>query len=123
MVVDDAVFVRELIKAVLKNENHLCVGEASDGVEALDVMRSTLPDLVILDLVMPKMNGAQACKALREIWPQAKIVACTTMAPEEIAADRDLFDGWISKPFEAREITGMINELFNDKKSVGAPNG
>lgn len=113
MIVDDTVFVRELVKAVMKSAGHVCVAEAADGVEALALTSQTLPDLILMDLVMPRMNGVNSAKAIRDVWPEARIVAFTTMNREDLSGDGSrVFDGWLSKPFDKEQILETVRSLF-----------
>ena len=113
MIVDDAPFVRELLKAALKEEGHLCVGEAEDGQEAVALAGRTLPDLIFLDLVLPKMNGLQVAQAVREIWPEVKIIACSTLTQDEVPEkDLMLLDAWMGKPFDLAKLRRTIGELW-----------
>lgn len=123
LVADDTAFIRELVKAVLKNEGHLCVGEAADGPESIELATQTLPDLVLLDLVMPRMNGVTAAKFIREVWPEVKIVALTTLEQGDLSEeDHKLFDAWIEKPFEKAHVTSVIEKLFAQQISREAKN-
>lgn len=123
MIVDDTVFVRELVKAVMKPAGHICVAEAADGVEALTLTSQTLPDLIFMDLVMPRMNGVNSAKAIREMWPEARIVAFTTMEKGDLpGAGADFFDGWISKPFDKEQILNTIRSLFPNEGKTEARN-
>jgi len=123
MIVDDTVFVRELVKAVMKSAGHLCVAEAGDGVDALSLTSQTLPDLIFMDLVMPRMNGVNSAKAIRDVWPEARIVAFTTMDKEDLPGDgAQAFDGWISKPFDKERILETIRSLFPNEGKTEAPN-
>lgn len=123
MIVDDTVFVRELVKAVMKPAGHLCVAEASDGAEALGLTSQTLPDLIFMDLVMPRMNGVNAAKAIRDIWPEARIVAFTTMEKEDLPGNgAEVFDGWISKPFDKDQILNTVRSLFPNEDKTEAQN-
>lgn len=108
-IVDDAPFVRELLKSLLSAAGHVCVAESGDGREALEVVARTLPDVIFLDLVMPRKNGIEAAKEIRGLWPEGKIVACTTLEAGEF--DRSLFDGYLAKPFTRQDVTALLDGL------------
>lgn len=119
VVVDDAPFIREILKAVMSDLGHVCVGEAEDGRAALTVVMRSLPDLIFLDLVMPRKNGLEARQELRDNWPEARIVACTTMQPEELpGAAAAGFDGFVTKPFDRAQIAEVVDRVMNTKKEV-----
>ena len=122
MVVDDAPFINELIKTVMKSLGHLCVGEAIDATEAMDLLAKTLPDLIFVDLVMPKKNGVTLVRELREIWPNGIYVACTTLSPSELPhpKDAELFDAWLTKPFKREQVERITRALEGRTARVGS---
>lgn len=113
-VVDDAPFIRELIKSAMSRSGHLCVGEAGDGKEALDVVSKTLPDVIFLDLVMPRKNGLSVATEIRDLWPEGKIVICTTMDRYDlpVTAAAPSYDAWLAKPFTQEDLDKILVELF-----------
>lgn len=110
VVVDDAAFLRELIKNVVSSPMALCVGEASNGDEALALVQSTLPDLVFLDMVMPQKNGIETARILKELHPEIKIIGCSTIDQEEIVkkAFAAGFDHYVVKPFSKEQLLEAI---------------
>lgn len=78
MVVDDHAMVRKGLATFLKVKADLeLVGEASDGQEALHVCERVQPDVILMDLVMPRMDGTAATRIIRERWPQVQVIALT----------------------------------------------
>lgn len=119
IVVDDAPFVRELLKSSLQDLGALCVGEAENGFEALEVFRKTLPELVILDLVMPLKNGLETALEMNEIWPGAIVVACSTI-DQEALVQRALQNGcaaYLHKPFSKQDLQKILKEFFPKAKT------
>lgn len=120
VVADDAAFVREIVKNLLESDGHLCVGEASNGEEALQVVAATLPDLLISDLVMPSKSGLHTIKAVRETYPVTKIIACSTL-DDQTNINRAYAvgsDAYIVKPFQAQDFRSTIKKLFSQVKEV-----
>ena len=77
-IVDDSQGLRKLIKEILDKESDFKIlGEAEDGVEAVEKIRSTKPDLVLMDIWMPKMNGLAAARQLKKDLPELKILVLT----------------------------------------------
>jgi two-component system cell cycle response regulator len=114
LVADDNGDNRELARQVLKAS--FVVLEATDGPMALEVARRERPDLVLLDLSMPRVNGWDVARALKAdavtagIW----LVACTAHA---MTGDRERalamgFDGYLAKPYRVRELTGCVNDFL-----------
>lgn len=113
VIVDDAPFVREVLKALMSSLGHQCVGEADDGRQAIDIVLKTLPQLIFLDLVLPRKNGVEVRKDLKDHWPEAKVVACSTLKPEELPQpqDAELFDGYLVKPFDLSAVENILRNL------------
>ena len=78
IVADDAAFLREILKNMLTSMGGICVGEASNGEEAVAAALASRPDIVVLDMVMPVRNGIETTKSLRHLLPDLKIVGCST---------------------------------------------
>ena len=68
LIVDDAAFMRMTIKKMLEAHNHIVIGEAENGIEAVKKFAELLPDVVLLDITMPEMNGVDALKRIKEIF-------------------------------------------------------
>lgn len=113
-VVDDAAFLRELVKNIVTSAGGTCVGEAGNGDEAIALVQSTVPDLVFLDMVMPLRNGIETAKAIKELYPDIKIIGCSTIDQEALvqkAYDAG-FDAYITKPFSKDQILESISKVL-----------
>jgi NarL family two-component system response regulator LiaR len=85
MLVDDHAMVRKGLAAFLKSKPDLeLVGEASNGQEALEVCDQVQPDVILMDLMMPKMDGAAATRAIRKRWPHVQVIALTSFQEKEL---------------------------------------
>jgi len=122
LVVDDEEAIRELLKYNLQKAGFE-VKTASDGEEAVDIAKEFLPSVVLLDIMMPKMDGVEACRRLRDN-PQLQktyIIFLTARAEEysEVAAFEVGADDYITKPIKPRALVSRIQALFrrNHKKS------
>jgi twitching motility two-component system response regulator PilH len=115
LVVEDSPPQREMISALLK-DNGLSVSSASDGVEALEQIQLTCPDLVVLDIVMPRMNGYELCRRLKDNpkTKQLPVVMCSTKGEEfdRYWGMRQGADAYISKPFQPQELVGTVRQLL-----------
>ncbi len=115
LVVDDAAFMRMMIKEILTKNGYVVVGEASDGAQAVERYKELKPDLVTMDITMPEMDGIQALKEIRKIDGTAKIIMCSAMGQQAMVIDaiqagaRD----FIVKPFQADRVIEAI------RKTVG----
>jgi two-component system chemotaxis response regulator CheY len=82
LVVDDASFMRRYLREILEGAGHRVVAEAVDGTEVLDLYESHRPDLVTLDVVMPRKSGIEVLRELRESHREAKVIICSSIAQE-----------------------------------------
>lgn len=116
IVIDDAAFVGELIKNILKDSGGLCVGQALNGEEGFRLFEKTLPDLVILDMVMPKENGIELARKIREISHDIIIIACSTLNDRTIienATDVGCNE-YIVKPFTKESLIQVVGKYFKN---------
>nr|WP_295905153.1 response regulator [uncultured Bdellovibrio sp.] len=113
-VVDDAAFLRELVKNIVTSSGGTCVGEAANGDEAVALVESTLPDLVFLDMVMPLRNGIETAKVIKELHPEIKIIGCSTIDQEALVqkAYDSGFDDYITKPFSKEQVLESIKKVL-----------
>lgn len=126
LVVDDELDALELIEFNLKAAGYEVV-TAKDGLEALNKARSAVPDLIILDLMLPEMDGLEVCKTLRREDKTARIpIIMLTAKTAEI--DRVLglelgADDYVTKPFSPRELVLRVKSLFRRIQPEGEPKG
>lgn len=106
LIVDDTAFMRKLLRNILFSGGFDIVGEAENGKQAVEMYKQLKPDLVMLDIVMPEMNGIEALKAIKQIDPNAKVIMCTAVGQEKIvkAAIKLGAKGYIVKPFQAQKV-------------------
>ena len=115
LVVEDSPAQREMIIGLLKDEG-LDVVEASDGVSALEVIEGQIPDVVVLDVVMPRMNGYEVCRLLKsqESTQEVSVVMCSSKGEEfdRYWGMKQGADAYITKPFRPKELIGTIKQLL-----------
>src|SRR5690625_7930985 len=87
LITDDAAFMRMQLKHNLEELGHDIVGEAENGVEAIEKYKDLTPDLVTMDITMPEMDGVAAVKGIMEIKPKAKIDMCSAMGKQSMVVD------------------------------------
>ena len=114
MLVDDAAFMRMMVKNALTKSGYDNIIEAQDGAEAVKKYDEENPDMVIMDITMPNMDGLQALKKIRENDPNAKIVMCTAMGQEGMVVDaiKSGAKDFIVKPFNAERIVQTVNTIL-----------
>ena len=115
LIVDDTMFMRTLLKYILVSGGHDIVGEAADGAEALARYQELKPDLVTMDVVMPKMNGIEALKAIKAADPAAKVIMCTAVGQEQMVklAVKSGARGYIVKPFQAPKVLEEVKNVLS----------
>jgi len=107
LVVDDAPFIREIVKHIIANEEGLeLIGEASNGEEAIEKAKELVPDVILMDIVMPLKSGIQATEEILKILPNIKVISCSTL-DKDLLADKAKNAGCqdhIQKPFKSSEL-------------------
>jgi two-component system chemotaxis response regulator CheY len=114
LLVDDAAFMRMMIKDILVKNGFTVCGEGQDGLEAIDKYKALQPDLVIMDITMPNMDGLAALKEIKKEHPNAKIVMCSAMGQESYVVD-EIKSGaadFIVKPFQADRIISTVQKVL-----------
>ena len=112
LVVDDASFVRMALGQILMEDGHEIVGEAADGVEAIEKYKLLKPDLVTMDITMPVMGGIDSLKGIIQFDPNAKVIMCSAMGQQEFvfqAIEAGALD-CIVKPFDKERIKEAIRK-------------
>jgi Response regulator containing CheY-like receiver, AAA-type ATPase, and DNA-binding domains len=114
LIVDDTLFMRTLLKNILFSGGHEIVGEAGDGAEAVEKYQALKPDLVTMDVVMPKMNGIEALKEIKKLDPGAKVVMCTAVGQEQMVklAIKTGARGYVVKPFQAPKVLDEVKNVL-----------
>lgn len=113
LIVDDAAFMRMMLKDILTKNGFEVVGEAVNGEDAIDKYKDLQPDVVTMDITMPEMDGITAVKRIREINPQAKIIMCSAMGqqPMVLEAIQSGAKDFIVKPFQADRVIESITKV------------
>lgn len=110
VIVDDAPFIREVLHHIFAPTEISIVGEARDGLEAVEIARKTKPHVILMDLVMPKMSGIEATTRIMKELPGTRIIACSTIDQNNMVL-RALDAGcchYITKPFKAEEVLQAV---------------
>ena len=117
LIVDDVAFVRSTLAKILSENGYDVIGEASSGTEAIEQFAKLSPDLVTMDVVMPKMSGIEATKKIVKAHPSARIVMISAMGQETLvmeaihAGARD----YLLKPFSTEEILKTLSHVLQDR--------
>jgi two-component system chemotaxis response regulator CheY len=118
LIVDDAVFMRDMIKDIFSSGDFEIVGEAVHGVEAVDKYRELKPDLVTMDIVMPFKSGIEATKEILATDDKATIIMCSALGQESLvmeAIEAGAAD-FIVKPFKADDVLAVVAKVLSGKR-------
>ncbi|MEF8756851.1 MAG: response regulator [Halobacteriales archaeon] len=112
LIVDDSHFMRNLLTQILEGEFDI-VGEASNGAEAVKMYKEHEPDIVMMDVVMPKANGIKATAAIKKLDPNARVIMCTSVGQREKMklAVKAGADGYVTKPFEEESVMKALKDV------------
>ena len=115
LVVDDAAFMRMMLKNILSASGHEVVGEAENGVQSAEKYEKLKPDLVTMDIVMPELDGIEATKEITRCFPEAKIIMCTAVGQQAkvLEAMKAGAKGYIVKPFQAPKVVEEVNKVLS----------
>ena len=116
LLVDDAAFMRKMIKDVLSKGGYTELYEAVDGIDAVEKFAEIHPDLVMMDITMPNMDGLDALKAIRAKDGNANVVMCSAMGQESMVMDavRSGAKDFIVKPFKADRVLKTVNTILGN---------
>jgi DNA-binding NarL/FixJ family response regulator len=123
MAVDDHPVLRQGLSAIIANELDMqLVGEAANGREAIEQYRILEPDIVLLDVQMPEMNGIEAIRAIRAEYPTARVIVLTTFAGDVLAqtALEAGAQGYILKGSLRKELLDTVRAVYRGQKRVNA---
>ncbi len=114
LIVDDAAFMRMMVKDILVKGGHEVVGEGENGVKAVEKYKELSPELVLMDITMPELDGIGAVRQIKAFDPNAKIIMCSAMGQQAMvleaiqAGARD----FIVKPFQQERIIEAVDKCL-----------
>ncbi len=114
LIVDDAAFMRMMIKDVLTKNGYIVLGEAENGAKAIEKFKELTPDLVIMDITMPEVDGIEAVKEIKKIDAAAKIVMCSAMGQQAMVIESIQAGAkdFIVKPFQADRVIEAVKKVL-----------
>lgn len=114
MIVDDAAFMRMLIKDTLTKNGYTDIIEAADGQLACDTYKAELPDLVFMDITMPNKTGIDALAEIKKMNPSANVVMCSAMGQEAMVVDAIKLGAidFIVKPFKPDRLLQVVRKVL-----------
>ena len=120
LIVDDAPFMRDMLKDIFSSSDFEVVGEAFHGVEAVEKYQELKPDLVTMDIVMPFKSGIEATREIIASDPDAAIIMCSALGQESLVMEAIEAGAkhFIIKPFKAEDVIGVIKQVLSTQESA-----
>ncbi|AOZ93150.1 response regulator [Paenibacillus crassostreae] len=117
IVVDDSQFMRLILKEIITGMGHTVIAEAEDGYEAILKYSELHPDLVTMDINMPRMSGVSALKEIIKIDPSAKIVICSALGQQSMITEaiRAGAKDFVVKPIQESRVKEAIHKIITDQ--------
>ncbi|MBN2381641.1 response regulator [bacterium] len=114
LIVDDAIFMRSMLKDIFQKNSFEIAGEAENGREAVKKYKECHPDLTTMDIVMPEMNGIEAVKEIIKLDPNAKILMCSALGQEALVTESIEAGAkdFIIKPFSPKMVLKVVNQIL-----------
>lgn len=114
MLVDDASFMRMMLKNILVGSGYEVVGEAENGAKAIEQFKALKPDLVIMDIIMPEMGGIDAVREIIKLNPSAKILMCSSMGQQSLVVEAIQAGAkdFIVKPFQPSNVLEAVKKAL-----------
>jgi two-component system chemotaxis response regulator CheY len=114
LLVDDAAFMRMMLKTTLTQAGYTEILEAADGAQAVETYQAEKPDMVFMDITMPNKDGLEALKEIKALDPEATVVMCSAMGQEAMVMDsiKSGAKDFIVKPFKPERILSTIKKIL-----------
>ncbi|MCX7951687.1 MAG: response regulator [Clostridiales bacterium] len=114
LIVDDAAFMRMMLKDILTKNGYDVIGEAPNGVKAVEIYKAEKPDVVTMDITMPEMDGIQAVKEIKAFDPGAKIIMCSAMGQQAMVMEaiKSGAKDFIVKPFQPERVLEALKKVL-----------
>lgn len=115
LIIDDALFMRKILRGILEDAGYQVVAEAASGIEAMRRLHDNSPDIIILDIILPDANGLDLLTSILSINPTLQVVICSSISQEPVI--RKALDlgakAFIQKPFTAEKVIAALSSLGN----------
>ncbi|MCX7695941.1 MAG: response regulator [Caloramator sp.] len=114
LIVDDAAFMRMMLKDILTKNGYEVIGEAPNGAKAVEIYKTEKPDVVTMDITMPEMDGIQAVKEIKASDPNAKIIMCSAMGQQAMVMEaiKSGARDFIVKPFQPERVLEALKKVL-----------
>lgn len=113
MIVDDSLFMRNILRGIVQEKGYVVIAEAASGIEAMKNLRAQNPDIILLDIILPDSNGLDLLQSITEARPKSLVVLCSAIGQEQVIHKaRDLgAKAFIQKPFTPEKVIEVLESL------------
>ena len=113
LICDDAAFMRMMIKDILTKNGYNVAGEAENGLRGVEKYKEVNPDLVLMDITMPEMDGIQALREIKKVAPNASVIMCSAMGQQAMVIESIQAGAkdFIVKPFQADRVIEAVKKV------------
>ena len=114
LICDDAAIMRMMIKDILTMNGYIIAGEAENGIKAVEKYKEVKPDLVLMDITMPELDGIGALKQIKELDPNASVIMCSAMGQQAMVVEaiQSGAKDFIVKPFQADRVLEAVKRVM-----------
>jgi len=115
LIVDDLAFIKIVLRDILEKAGFRVVGEASNGEQAISMYQDTRPDVVLMDITMPGMDGLTALKQIRQIDPAARVIICSALGQQRLIVQAIQLGAkdFIVKPFQPQRVVSALKKALD----------
>jgi two-component system, chemotaxis family, chemotaxis protein CheY len=115
LIVDDLAFIKIVLRDIIEKSGFRVVGEASNGEQAIAMYQDTRPDVVLMDITMPGMDGLTALKKIREIDPAARVIICSALGQQRLIVQAIQLGAkdFIVKPFQPPRVLAALKKALD----------
>jgi len=115
LIADDLKFIKLVLRELVEKAGFRVVGEASNGQEAVELYKDKRPDVVLMDITMPKMDGLTALKQILKLDPQAKIIMCSALGQQSLIVQALQLGAkdFVVKPFREERVVAAIKKILD----------
>ena len=115
LIVDDLAFIKIVLRDIIEKAGFRVVGEASNGEQAISMYQDTRPDVVLMDITMPGMDGLTALKKIREIDEMARVIICSALGQQQLIVQAIQLGAkdFIVKPFQPQRVISALKKALN----------
>lgn len=115
LIVDDLAFIKIVLRDIIEKAGFRVVGEASNGEQAITMYQDTRPDVVLMDITMPGMDGLTALRKIREIDPAARVIICSALGQQQLIVQAIQLGAkdFIVKPFQPQRVISSLKKALD----------